>query len=100
MRQQRKDLQPFNMACLKKIRKLRGKRDPLKLFWDELEMVLKCNHPKINEWERMANNEIILGEVWSRRIGEFYYKHTVHRFTYLYVESQGLAIAEHGHEDL
>ena len=47
----------------------------------------------------MENDDVVLGEVWSQPIGEFYYKNTVHRFAYLYVESQGLAIADHGHEE-
>lgn len=100
MKQQRKDLRPFNMARLKEIRKVRGRRrDSFQSIWDELEMVLKCKHPKSNEWERMDNDDVVLGEVWSQHIGEFYYKHTVHRFTYLYVESQGLAIGKHGHNE-
>ena len=100
MKQKRKDLCPFNMACLKEIRKVRGRRrDSYQSIWDELEIVLKCKHPKSNEWVRMKNSDVVLGEVWSQHIGEFYYKHTVHRFTYLYVESQGLAIGKHGHNE-
>lgn len=99
MRQQRNDLRPFNMALLKEIRKVRGKRDPFKSFWDELEEILKYKDSESNEWERMNNDDIVLGEVWSQPIGEYYYKHNVHKFSYLYVESQGLAIAEHGHEE-
>lgn len=102
MTQVRKDLKPFDMARLNEFRKLMsdkyGGEGPNKSFWDELECILKCN-PKSYEWERMVNNEMVLGEVWSQPIGEFYYKNTVHRFSYLYVESQGLAISEHGHEE-
>ena len=97
--EQRKVLHQFNAKRLKEIRKLRGTYDAFQSFWDELETVLKCKHPKSNEWERMDNDDVVLGEVWSQNIGEFYYKHTVHRFSYLYVESDGLAIAEHGHEE-
>ena len=31
-------------------------------------------------------------------IGQFYYKHTVHEFSYLFVASKGLAIRMHGHD--
>ncbi len=101
MRQQTNDLRPlpFNMARLKEVRKLRGKRDSYKSFWDELEIVLKCKNPQNNEWERMENDDVILGEVWSQTIGEFYYKHTVHKFSYLYVKSQGLVIGSHDHNE-
>ena len=97
MRQQ--DLRPFNMARLKDIQKVRGMYDPFQSFWDELEIVLKCKHPKSNEWERMDNDDVVLGEVWSQSIGQIYYKHTVHKFSYLCVVSQGLAIGMHGHNE-
>ena len=103
MKQQRNDLQPFDMARLEEIRKLRGEMycgGNNRLFWDELESVLSSeNYSQSNEWERMDNDDVVLGEVWSQPIGEFYYKNTIHRFAYLYVVSQGLAIAEHGHEE-
>lgn len=100
MDRKQSDLQllPFNMASLKAIKKLRGKRDPFKTFWEELEAVLKCKHPKSNKWEQMEG-DVILGEVWSQTIGEFYYKHKVHKFSYLYVKTQGLAIGRHGHNE-
>lgn len=97
MRQQ--DLRPFNMARLREIQKARGKNDSCQLFWDELAIVLKCKHPKINEWQRMENDDIVIGEVWSQPIGELYYKHTVHKFSYLCVASEGLAIRMHGHDE-
>jgi len=101
MGQQQNDLRPmpFNKARLKEIRRLTGKCDAFQSFWDELEIVLKCRHPKSNEWERMKNDDVVLGEVWRQPIGEFYYKHTVHKFSYLYVKSQGLAIGGHGHNE-
>lgn len=104
MKQIRKDLKPFDMAKVHEFRKLMRNmywdNGPNKIFWDELECILKCK-PKNYEWERMENDDIVLGKVWSQPIGEFYHKHTVHTFSYLYVESQGLAIAEHGpHEKL
>lgn len=97
MRQQ--DLRPFNKARLKEIQKVRGIYDPVQSFWDELEIVLKCKHPKSNEWERLDNDDVVLGEVWSQSIGQIYYKHTVHKFSYLCVASQGLAIGTHGHNE-
>lgn len=103
MKQTRKDLKPFDMASLEEIRKLRGEMysgGDNRLFWDELETILKrADYSQSDEWERMDNDEVVLGEVWSQPIGEFYYKNTVHKFAYLYVESQGLAIADHGHEE-
>ena len=103
MKQQRKDLQPFNMARLNEIRNLRSKMycgGANKLFFDELEAIITSkSYTQSDEWERMKNNDIVLGDVWSQPIGEFYYKHTVHRFAYLYVESQGLVIGEHGHSE-
>ena len=95
MKQQRKDLQPFDMNRLEEIRKLRSEMycgGNNKLFWDELEAVITSeSYTQSDEWERMDNDDVVLGEVWSQPIGEFYYKNTVHRFAYLYVESQGWA---------
>lgn len=103
MKQQRKDLQPFDMARLEEIRMLRSKMHcggDNKRFWDELETIITHElYFQSDEWERMNNDDVVLGEVWSQRIGDFYYKNTVHKFTYLYIESQGLAIGEHGHSE-
>ncbi len=98
-RQQQTDLrpQPFNMARLSEIRKTRGKHDVFQPFWDELEIILKCKNPRINEWDKMENDDVVLGEVWAQTIGEIYYRHTVHKFSYLYVKTNGLAIGKHGH---
>lgn len=107
MQQHRKDLQPFDMKCLNEIRKLRkGNKCYFSAganssFWDELECILKCN-PKSHTWAKKDNDDIVLGEVWYQRVGEFYYKHTVHKFEYMYVESvesEELVIGWHGHEE-
>ena len=107
MQQHRKDLQQFVMKRLNEIRKLR-KGDKCYFsaganssFWDELECILKCN-PKSHTWAKKDNDDIVLGEVWYQRVGEFYYKHTVHKFEYMYVESvesEELVIGWHGHEE-
>lgn len=103
MKQLRNDLRPFDMNCLEIIRRFRSEMycgGNNRTFWDELEYILKSDgYSQSNEWERMENDDIVLGEVWTQPIGEFYYKNTVHKFAYLYVESQGLAIARHGHEE-
>ena len=102
----RNDLKPFNMANLNEIRAERAKKryayiqDVYEPFWNELEAILKTSpSSKKDEWVKLANDDVVLGEVWRQDIGEFYYNHTVHRFSYLYVESQGLVIDKHGHEE-
>ena len=94
-------LRSFNVMQLKKIEKVREKYgpDPFQSFWNELERVLKCKQQTSNEWKRMEKDAVVLGDVGSQSIGEFYYKHTVHKFSYLYVASQGLAIGMHGHNE-
>lgn len=104
MKEHLRELQPFDKKRLKEIRKLRkGNKHCFSegansSFWDELECILKCN-PKSYVWEQMKKDDIVIGEVWSQPIGEFYYKHTVHKFEYLYVKSEGLVIDYHKHEE-
>lgn len=99
MEQQSKDLKTFGTQQLEELRELYGKGSN-SLFFDELETLLKIgDYSEKAVWERMENDDIILGEVWSHPIGKFYHKHVVHEFSYLYVESQGLSIAEHGHKE-
>ena len=104
MREQRSDLKSFDMAQLQMLRELRNNMycgGDNRLFFDELEDIIKrtdYNFPPV--WERMVNNDIILGEVWSQPIGYFRYKNTVHKYEYLYIASTGLVIAEHGHEKI
>lgn len=99
----RKDLQPFDMKRLNEIRKLRREDSYFSTgayssFWDELECILKCNS-KSHIWARKDNDDTVLGEVWYQRVGEFYYKYTVHKFEYMYVESEDLVINWHGHNE-
>lgn len=104
MQKHRKDLQPFDMKRLNEIRELRRgdkcyfSAGANSSFWDELECILKCN-PKSHIWVRKDNDDTVLGEVWYQRVGEFYYKHTVHKFEYMYVESEDLVIDWHGHNE-
>jgi len=88
-------LRPFDMARLVELRELRGPNDSLRLFWKELESVLQDQYTKSNEWKKMVQSDIVKGEVWQQYIGAFYYRHTRHWFSYLYVETSGLAIDWH-----
>jgi hypothetical protein len=104
MREQRTDLKSFDMAQLQSLRELRGNMycgGNNRLFFDELEdIITRTDKKALPYWERMDNDDIILGEVWSQPIGYFRYKNTVHKYEYLYVASTGLVIAEHEHEKL
>lgn len=93
---QQHDSRQLFLSCLEKIRTLRGDSDVYRTFWDELEVLLN-NYSLNNEWERMENDDVVIGEVWQQNIGTFSYKHTEHRFSCLYIESKGLAIKSHGH---
>ena len=104
MKQIREDLQAFDLAKLDEIRNLRAKMycgGNNKLFFEELEYILKRkDYSESKEWARRDNDEVILGEVWEQPIGEVEYKNTIHIYSYLYVETIGLAIGEHGHNEL
>lgn len=101
----RSDLKPFDMECLEEIKKRRevmfcGRGNWS--FWEELEFILTHDSMSMERaankgWEKLEKDEVVIGDVWSYHIGDFYYANTVHSFTYLYVETQGMAIAEHGH---
>lgn len=100
MSERMQSLRPLNLAKLEEFRKLRAPgHDSYKSFWDELESVLRCRHPRSNVWEQMEKDDIVIGNVWKQNIGNFYYKHTVHKFSYLYVKSPGLAIRRHSHTE-
>ena len=104
MRRVRKDLEPLDMARIREYRyemskKYRG-RGPNTSFWDEIEHLIK-RRCKWYDWEKMENNNTVLGEVWSQPIGTFYYKKVQHRYTYMHIESNDLVIAKHGpHQEL
>lgn len=105
MKKHRKDLQPFNMTRLNEIRELRTSnrryltKGENSTFWDELECILKCN-PKSDVWEKKEKDNVVVGEIWCQRIGDFYYKHTVHQYEYMYVGTERLAADFHGNEIL
>ena len=85
-------LSKFNTIKLNRLKNLIG---PFNYFWDELEDVLKY---KNNNWKKLKN-DIVVSEVWEQYIGQVFYKHTVHKFSYLYIENPGLAIKMHGHKE-
>lgn len=104
MTQLREDPKPFDMEKLNEIRKLRASmycgRDNW-LFWKELEAILEDNGSETKEWTKLEKDDVVLGDVWTQPIGVFYYKNTVHTYSYLYVETpEGLVIDEHGHSEL
>lgn len=100
------DLRTFDRKCLNEIRELRKIRcisqsvkggDNYRQFWSELEYILRNRGSfKVDEWKRLEN-EFVLGEVWTQPIGNYYHPHTVHEYSYLYVESEGVAVAKHCH---
>ena len=103
MKGQPQNLQPFDMDCLNKIRRLRGKMKKdgkaNSIFWDELEAILVSSSCIQNaKWERMEG-EFVKGEIWRQTIGNFYHKNNVHHFTWMCIVSDGLVIDLHGHEE-
>ncbi len=105
MREQRTDLKSFDITQLQTLRKLRSNMycgGNNRLFFDELEdIITRADYNPNTAWERMENNNIVLGEVWTQLIGYYRYKNTVHKYEYLYVlPRDGIIIGEHGHEEL
>ena len=103
----RDDLKPFDMKRLNEICKLRKLRMEGKCysnsgenssFFDELECILRCNPTKNYEWEKKEQTEVVLGEIWYQRIGEYEYNNTLHVFEYMYVKSEGIVVDKHGHD--
>lgn len=70
---------------------------PMEPFWRELEEILRID-PSKGRWKKLRGNDIT-GDVWRCDIGEYRHKHTVHRFSWMYVESSGEVIGEHGHDE-
>lgn len=105
MEQQRSDLGTFDLARLNEIRQLRAKiycGGANRLFWDELESIITSeDYPKTKVWTKLEKDDVVVGDVWKLPIGEFYYKNTVHKFEYLYVETgRKTVIKGHGHEQM
>lgn len=69
---------------------------PMDCFWEEIRAILRITKP--SSWKKLKGKDI-KGNVWQQTIGEYCHKHTVHRFTWLYVNSTGEVISEHGHEE-
>ncbi len=70
---------------------------PLDCFWKEIKAILRTTE-KPNSWKKLKGKDIH-GDVWQQKIGQYMHHHTVHRFAWLYVESTGEVIGEHGHEE-
>ncbi len=97
--------EPFNPNCLSGI--LRSFMEPwyedkgtYADFCNELENILRTT--KSYEWHQKPKDDVVLGEAWELRIGEFYHKHTVHKFTYLYAEydpEHEVVIGLHDHKE-
>lgn len=87
----RTDLKSFDIAQLQILCKLRSNMycgGNNRFFFDELEdIITRADYNPNIAWERMENNDIILGEVWALPIGYFRYKNTVHKYEYLYIAS-------------
>lgn len=105
MKEQRTDLKSFDRKMLSKLMDLRAQMycgGNNKLFFYELFNII--NQPDYKPspiWERMENDDIILGEVWTQLIGYYRYKNNVHKYEYLYVlPRNGIVIGEHGHEKI
>lgn len=101
--QQAIDLQPLNLARLNKLRKQRsrdGKCDDYWRYWSELDYILQTQpSSSLNEWQKLEKMSVV-GEVWKQYIGEYRYKHSVHEYILLHVESSGWVITEHAHTKL
>ena len=45
-------------------------------------------------------SDVTIDEVWEQNLGTIKYHKTIHTFSCMYVPNQGLAIREHGHNQL
>ena len=105
MKEQRTDLKSFDMAQLQTLRKLRSNMycgGNNRLFFDELEdIITREDYNPNSTWERMKNDDIISGEVWTQLIGYYRYKNTVHKYEYIYLLPRNVTfIDEYGHEKI
>ena len=103
----REDLRQFDMDCLNEIRQTMSIKHqggiPHSIFFDELRSMLTLSEGAENrKWIKKPKEGVVKGDVWECLIGRFYYKHTVHIFTYLYAEydaEQEVVIDFHRHEE-
>ncbi len=102
----RNDLKQFDLKELGELKQAvyslyRGKV-PNRSFWKELNSVIQTK-TKSYKWHQKPKDDVVLGEAWELRIGEFYHKHTVHKFTYLYAEydpENEIVIGLHEHKEV
>ncbi len=87
MCQEEKRLKVFTRRTLNVLRITRGKYDGLNNFWNDIEVALKCKNPKDVCWKKYPgkNGYEYAGDVRIQEIGEVFYKHTVHRFEYIFL---------------
>ncbi len=94
-------MEDFTITTLRKLKKIRQnlfnfpKKDPYHALWKELYTILHTSNPKV--WKELQLKTITgFGKVKVQKLGTFYYKHTMHKFTWLCLEPHSL-IGEHSH---
>lgn len=104
MKEIRKDLKSLSKEEVARIRTLREKcycGGNNKLFFDELEAILKSEeYVENDEWEKSEKNDLVIGDVWQQPIGDIRYKNTIHRYTYLWTDSLNVVINYHNYREL
>lgn len=94
-------MKTLNLDSIKEIRDLARKKDRNYFnFVDELEKILKTK--KKGKWLKkpVDVSDVTIDEVWEQNLGTIKYHKTIHTFSCMYVPNQGLAIREHGHNQL
>ena len=94
-------MKTLNLDSIKEIRDLARKKDRnYFIFVDELEKILKTQ--KNGKWLKkpVDVSDVTIDEVWEQNLGTIKYHKTIHTFSCMYVPNQGLAIREHGHNQL
>lgn len=100
----RTDLKPFDLERLKELRHPQNSifhfQNKYKLFFDELEAIIRDPDYKPTCWIKRKKDDICKGDVWQQPIGICRYKNTVHEYQYMYTETFGLVFAKHGHNEI
>jgi len=81
------------MVELARLREYGGIEERL---YDELEMLISEEGYLGANWEPLKDEP---GKVWRQDIATITYHKEKHIFSYLYVESSGVAVGLHGHKD-